>query len=67
MRIVGSEETRLRPLSGAWLRWLDPVPSPRKDNTVPSLDERPSICNPLEFAVFDQEYFHRYLTSQSCW
>jgi hypothetical protein len=33
-------------------------PVPGLDNTVPSLDQRPFICNPLKLAVFDQEYFH---------
>jgi hypothetical protein len=28
------------------------------DNKVPGFGERPFICNPLELAVFDQEYFH---------
>jgi hypothetical protein len=36
------------------------------DNTVPSLDERPFICNPLEFAVFDQKYFHLSSLGQPC-
>jgi hypothetical protein len=31
----------------------------RIDDIVPSSDERPSICGPLEFAILDQEYFHR--------
>jgi hypothetical protein len=30
----------------------------RMDNIVPSPDERPSTCNPLEFAVFNYQYFY---------
>jgi len=28
------------------------------DDNVPSFDECPFICDPLELAVFDQKYFH---------
>jgi hypothetical protein len=31
---------------------------PGVDNTVPSLDERPFICDPLELGVLDEKYFH---------
>ncbi|HWO39797.1 MAG TPA: hypothetical protein VNO32_64330, partial [Candidatus Acidoferrum sp.] len=35
----------------------------RIHDIVTRSDERPSICCSLEFAIFDQEYFHLSLTA----
>jgi len=50
------EEDKIGNVLASDTKTLFPVPS--VDNTVPSLDEYPFICNPLELAVFDQEYLH---------